>query len=51
LDTGVAATTTLAAQLSKPELVGTVRVVRQEITLDDAIGSYAFAPLEALPCV
>ena len=30
---------------------GTVRVFRQEFTLEDAIGSHAVAPLEALPCM
>jgi hypothetical protein len=27
------------------------RIFRQEFTLEDAIGSHAFAPLEVLPCV
>jgi hypothetical protein len=31
--------------------VGTVRVFRQNFTLEDAIEFHAFAPLEALPCV
>jgi beta-glucosidase-like glycosyl hydrolase len=30
---------------------GTVLVFRQQFTPEDAIGSHAFAPLEALPCV
>jgi hypothetical protein len=33
-----------------PELTGTVRVFRQESTLEDTIGSYACS-LEALACM
>jgi hypothetical protein len=33
-------------------IAGTVRVIRQEFTIEDAIEFHAFAPpLEALPCV
>jgi hypothetical protein len=31
--------------------LGAVRVFRRDLALEDAIGSHAFAPLEALPCM
>jgi hypothetical protein len=33
------------------EAQGTVRVFRQDFSLEDAIEFHAFAPREALPCV